>query len=445
MLQCPEAGAAAPGTEGGVSATTGGAPGNGDLGAALGGLLGDLLDVPWPGGWRLASAARTRDGFCGLVLEREGRALNLWIAPATADTGCFCATPRFKIGYSDPPPGVADFALLRCLEARVRANEDAAHGALESALAPPDATPPDAPPRDDGPVSGPRDAVLLVTPRCSETCPFCAVDESSPNRCFTEESAVAALRVLAGRGVRDVTLGGGEPTLVGYLPRLVATGRGLGMKVQVDTNGVVGDDGAFWDAFRDDGGRPALPDVLLVSFHTQRPERVGEITGVPGTFDRKVAAVREALRRGVTVAVNFVVTTVNLDELAAFPSFVAATFGTRLSIVFSIVAPSGRARGRPWLWPRLADLAPALDGALASAEGLGITAMVPDVCGVPPCVAPRHLRAFDAVRTPVAVTGAMMRDHAKPESCRACRFDATCVGVWKAVAARDGFGGLAPL
>lgn len=87
-------------------------------------------------------------------------------------------------------------------------------------------------------------AAVLFIPGCNLRCPYChnasLVERPFPDDLLSFEEAAAYLRkrknVLGG-----VCLSGGEPTLFAPLPELIASVRGLGYPVKLDTNGTLPD------------------------------------------------------------------------------------------------------------------------------------------------------------------------------------------------------------
>jgi len=79
--------------------------------------------------------------------------------------------------------------------------------------------------------------VVMLLPSCNLTCPFCITEDSLSALSFGQ--AVALLDRFATSGVRNVVLGGGEPTLWPHdVFRLAAEAKARGMFVQLGTNGV---------------------------------------------------------------------------------------------------------------------------------------------------------------------------------------------------------------
>ncbi|MEI6500434.1 MAG: PqqD family peptide modification chaperone [Armatimonadota bacterium] len=289
---------------------------------------------------------------------------------------------------------------------------------------------------------------IALTYRCQHKCPFCYADAPRRGGKVGEMTAEQVCRIID--CIRDdahvptISFTGGEPTLVPDLPRWVARAKAQGMTVVVQTNGLLAWRDDFWDSFRDATGRAVLPDCLFVSFHTRHPDRVEVLTGLGQTFLYKVAAVRAAVARGVHVELNFVIQNGNLDEVPTFPAFVLETFGAAVSIMFSVVAPTGRSSQRPDLWPTMNDLAPRLASALQIATALGIRVSIPEACGVPICVLPSWRSVFQSLSRDRDV-GPPAEDRVKPPLCSTCAVNERCIGIWRRYAEVHGTGEFVPI
>jgi len=377
--------------------------------------------------------------LCGrieLVWRKAGQSFILWVCRMEDAERSFAQTERHRLGHLGEPPDpqalqliLAMAEILRHWEARGVDHHLARYFEVPRGVA----------------ATG-ESLEVRVTLRCNERCPFCGTGDSAINVAESSAEVESLIEQAPGLGVNVVTLTGGEPTLRPELPRWIRRIHELGLKADVQTNAVLLDDPGVWDAYVGPDGRPDLPDVLLVSLHTQHPERLAALVGVPGArLDRKLAAIRIALARGIYVRVNFVVTTLNADEIDAFPGFLAATYPhhlRKMEVMFSFATPHGRMEANRNLWPRIPDVAPALGRALERSEALGLQAMVPDTCGLPPCVLPDHARFF-WTSTRAAAGAVVPYERMKWTSCRQCRWDDRCIGVWRAYVAlhgAEGFG-----
>lgn len=395
-------------------------------------LLGTRFLGPDAGfGYRCTDVARGRS--IDITYGKDGRSFVVWLEPRETGSEYFLQTRRFNVGYRGDPPDSNAMELLESLARRVREREDDWTGELAD----------DAPGAADPRVIGGR-LEIRVTDQCNEECPFCNTDDSAVNVILEPDRVTRAIHQARELGAWQVVFTGGEPTLRRELPGWVALARGLGLRVWIQTNGVIPGHRAFWERFRDPDGNVFLPDALLVSFHTRFPDRVEGITGVPGTLDRKIACVRTALELGIHVGLSYVVSTLNLEETGDFPAFMAATFGTDLELCLSVMAPTGRALENLSLMPLVRDAAPHVARALDESDRLGINALLLEVCGFPMCVLPDHLSHFDAYR-PGRGEVDKPNDRVKWDFCRQCVLDGQCIGVWRRYVALHGSDGFSPV
>lgn len=385
-------------------------------------------------GWQLTRSERGES--VQLHFVRGDLALELWLRPVSAQTSCWTQTSHFKLGYRGTLPSGGE-QLLSEVATRVRANEDALTRAALVRLF--------EVPGDINELQMSWGAVALrLTLRCNEKCPFCSASHAGGNLVTERDRMHEAIDRAAAMGAKLMLITGGEPTLVAWLPELVAHIHQAGMRCRIETNGVIPSSAEYWQAFQH------LPDELFMSFHTQHPERLPGLTGLGGTFDRKLACVRIAQQLGIHVILNAVATSSNLDEIGQMPAFVAKSFGTGVEMMFSVAAPLQRASANFSVVPRAGLAAKALDEALISAKALGLRAVVPDVCGLPRCVLPAHAAAFAAHERTEALTAEDRRslaspDHVKGPGCGDCVHDATCLGVWRQYADSYGFSEFTPV
>lgn len=374
-------------------------------------------------GWTLEDAKWYSDHLCLLRFSREGREFHVFIANRDADSDAFIETTLFKLGYNEEYPDPEGLDLVRAIAQRLETLDSYTSDEVVSFLGK------GAPKRNivhqevhEGVVEGFRDTVLRVTTHCNERCPFCFVNPKDP--ALDEASALKVIEKIAEKGGKKVTFGGGEPTLAPYLPALVRYAKGRGLYVIVQSNGLFGPD--FWDRF------DVLPDSVLFSLHTQFPERLEMLTGRAGTMEKKLAAIRQTLSKGICVNLNFVISNLNIDEVPLFPSFVSRTFRPwKVGVVFSVVEPCQRVKESPEIIPTFSELSRALTMALRSGIEEEICCLVPDTCGVPPCLAPDYYWLFLTAAKRIEVTESAMKGRVKSPGCCSCIFDRWCLGVWE--------------
>ncbi|MCL4178977.1 MAG: radical SAM protein [Verrucomicrobia bacterium] len=187
-------------------------------------------------------------------------------------------------------------------------------------------------------------AEVALTRRCQLRCRFCygACSPEAESRASTAVQMTTAevarvLRVIRHDAqVPSVSFTGGEPTLRGDLPELIAEAKTLDLRVNLITNGTRID--------RDYARRLADAglDSAQVSLEGVRASTHDHMTGGPGSFQRTCQAVRHLANAGLHVHTNTTITSFNLDDCPAMPRFVKNQLG-RDRFSMNLVIPTGRA------------------------------------------------------------------------------------------------------
>ena len=193
-------------------------------------------------------------------------------------------------------------------------------------------------------------AEVALTYRCNLTCGFCYAgcgvaglpEGWSEDRAMSDAEVCRVLEVIRHDArCPSVSFTGGEPTLRPGLPRFVRHAKGLGLKVNLISNGQRLDDeraAALADAGLDsaqlslEGPDPALHDAIV---------------GRPGAFDRLWAGVERLRARGVRVHTNTTLSRRNLDTAEEIVDLVADRQLDRLTM--NLVIPCGSAGADPAL------------------------------------------------------------------------------------------------
>ncbi len=361
--------------------------------------------------------------FTELIFGNKNSSFSVWITSIDRDTAAFAQTKRFKIGYRSKGDDQVAVNATRMVAKLVQKNEQSLQEQTYSVVFMNRLTP------GSELVLFEDMAELRVTLKCNERCPFCntIVDEHTrPDNVIDDRSMIKDLIVQAhNQGARTVVFTGGEPTLLRDLPEFIRFTHSQGMAAWIQTNGVIPHTHEYWQRF------PELPDYVFVSFHTTKPERVKLLTGVGGTFSNKLETLKLLKKFGILFGINFVITRLNMDEIPLIPDFLGALLGVRgYDINYSFVAPSGRAAGNKDLIPRVGDVQELLAQAIDRCQQLGIDVRIPENCGFPRCVMPRY-EAFFAASHRSRPIQAMDMDHVKFPRCRDCKYDTTCIGMWR--------------
>ena len=283
--------------------------------------------------------------------------------------------------------------------------------------------------------------VLRINFHCNQACDFCFVSRQlpAPEDALIEEELCDAARVGAA-----LAISGGEPTLNPRLPRYIARARELGIEdLELQTNAVKMSDPAYAASLATAGLR-----LAFVSLHGTTAATSDRVTAAPGTFGKTLDGMRNLLREGVGVRVNFVVCGYNAGEFPELPDFIDRELrsvpGARVEVNFSFVAPSSNVPRDAALVPRFSDVAWALEAALSRAAALGLDLLGFDSqCGVPPCFLPERVRARAfAQDLPAQELAAFAGSFRKAPACERCSFTRRCYGVRSGYAEMYGTGEL---
>lgn len=276
-----------------------------------------------------------------------------------------------------------------------------------------------------------RNVDVNIGKACNLRCRFCSNGDPLPEELRWADPAAAEAELLRRRqeGAEAVGFLGGEPTLYPQLERLVRAARAAGFsRIALCTNGTRLADADLLQRLLDAG-----VTRVAVSIHSHLRSVEDHITRRPGSFERKLLALRNlvaAERHGRLpdgVSLNAVLHGRNVASLDRFVRFMAQ-LGVG-SIRFNFIRPCRLAAGsRIWL-PRLSRVTPAILRVVQLNESLLHLAL--NFADLPFCKYPRQVLADPELRrryigeawdlaTDVSVT---WRHRRKPMPARAARFN----------------------
>ena len=216
-------------------------------------------------------------------------------------------------------------------------------------------------------------AEVALTYRCNLTCAFCYAGCGagglplgwSEKRVMGDDEVCRVLDAIRHEArCPSVSFTGGEPTLRASLPRLVRHAKGLGLKVNLISNGQ-----------RLDGARVAALaeaglDSAQLSLEGETAALHDAIVGRPGAFDRLWAGAFRLRARGIRVHTNTTLSRRNLDRAEAIVDLVAERGLGRLTM--NLVIPCGSAGGAPGLSVSYREVGDHLLRLRARAEARGV-------------------------------------------------------------------------
>lgn len=185
---------------------------------------------------------------------------------------------------------------------------------------------------------------------CNENCVFCTVALDNERELSTEE-VKSRLLLLAERKTPSVAFTGGEPTLREDLPELIKFAKKLGMRVELQTNGVL-----LHNKTRAKKILGAGVDMVVVSLHSHKEEISERLTNSPKTYKKTIEGIKNISKLCKNVQISHVINTLNYKDLYDFVIFTRKQFPGVSCIYFGFVRPNGNALKNSWVVPKISDI-----------------------------------------------------------------------------------------
>lgn len=165
----------------------------------------------------------------------------------------------------------------------------------------------------------PKEVMIEVTPRCNFQCEFCfnrASFAQQDHGQFQEPSATYIKKIIDSIKKAKVPIArftGGEPLLRNDIFDLIKYAKSKGLKVRLNTNG------SLIKNYKMAKQLAKYLDYVLFSMHTYNAKKDEKITGVKGSFEKKLRAVKWFKKAGVrTIRVSTIATLDNIRNLEKF-------------------------------------------------------------------------------------------------------------------------------
>ena len=279
---------------------------------------------------------------------------------------------------------------------------------------------------------------------CNNRCVFCGSGQLTEQRIarrMDSAPVIAALEAAASKGVRRVTLLGGEPTIQPSFRPALEAAVDLGFtEIVIFTNGVRSTQprflaetvalGRFTWRFSIQGGNEAAHD---------------DVTRRPGSFAKIIAGLRWLGERGQDLTANSCVNELSYRSLPDFPALLGR-YGVRQLHVDLVRPNSVGARTREYLrsiLPRFSDMRPYVEAMLDGFDELDPLFDV-NIGNLPYCQLPAHAaRVHHGGESTITVTTRGANELSRlwdkysyqrtgmrhPPACRACGYLPHCRGV----------------
>lgn len=283
--------------------------------------------------------------------------------------------------------------------------------------------------------------LLRVGLACNVECIFCNIPSESG--LYPVSLSLADIKNMADEIFKKdlypkISITGGEPTIRKDLVEIVKYLKKKGAKtIEIQTNGIMLADNDLAGRLKKAGIGKAF-----VSFHSHLPKIHDLLISRNGGFEKCIQGIKNLLDCGVEVILNPVVNSLTYRSLPDYIDFVHENFPKVICMSLSVVQPNQRAIKNKKIIPRYGAIGPFVEKALDLADKYNIVVNNPN-CGLPLCIGGWHKRLDRCLdynenlamnKNLESAHPKQLIDKVKPASCRKCKLNEFCNGVWRGYA-----------
>ena len=179
-----------------------------------------------------------------------------------------------------------------------------------------------------------RNAYLAICYACNENCRFCPCSKKEKiDHPFTSYSVLLQkIDELINRGITDITVSGGEPTLHPHLADIISYMQNRGVTVTILSNGERFSDETFRVEFLKKVDHKNLK--VITTMHSHIPSEHEKANCTPGSFYKTVSGLQSIIAAGVRVIIKHCITQANYRDLPLFLPFIKNTFRDTTEVQF---------------------------------------------------------------------------------------------------------------
>ena len=175
-------------------------------------------------------------------------------------------------------------------------------------------------------------AYIEITEKCNSKCVYCQIDQP---RDIDMDAAIykSIIDQLSELKAFEIRIGGGEPLLCKQIVPYVAYAHSKGLAVWICTNGRLLNKKMAFEL------KKAAATGVKVSLDSCIPNKHNQLRGGTGSWEKAVAAIRNAQLAGLEVMINYTIGVQNIDEyeqMIHFGNLLGCTVATHF------IMPKGR-------------------------------------------------------------------------------------------------------
>jgi MoaA/NifB/PqqE/SkfB family radical SAM enzyme len=290
---------------------------------------------------------------------------------------------------------------------------------------------------------------VLMGWRCNCNCIFCSVGHKlrEDGRVKTWEDIRSDIDFAKRSGSSIISFSGGEPTIRKDVFRAVEYAKSLGFEtIEIQTNGRLLSYKDFSRRLIDSG-----VNRFIISVHAHNKELGDFLLRSSGAWEQAIRGIENLKSLGMNnIRFNVVVCEHNYRQLPEIIDFLLGFKAIGYHMVF--VIPDGHAYRQRDIIPRMTDVVPYMKRATDRIASSGGEAWM---YSIPYCL----LDGYEYTVAEMSITDTILRGPGfeasiqdnrrkhrfKAESCKRCRYNPICLGVWKRYVDIHGFGEFRPV
>jgi len=291
---------------------------------------------------------------------------------------------------------------------------------------------------------------VLLAWKCNSNCVFCSVGHK-----FREGKVKSWEKVKKhidyGKEVKSETISfsGGEPTILNYLEKAVKYAKNLGFKtIEIQSNGRMFYYKDFAEKIVNAGA-----NRFLISLHADNPETGDALSRYKGSFEQTVQGIKNLKALGVeNLRFSTVITRMNYRDLPRIMEFLLAFDPIGIHVNYVIIDGNAYELRDVIMPPKMSEVAQYVHEAIKIVKKAGKEIWI---YSFPFCL----LHGYEFVVADMGSKDSKLfgpdfvvslqenrhKHRVKSKSCKACRYDPICLGVWRRYAKIFGLDELRPV
>lgn len=287
------------------------------------------------------------------------------------------------------------------------------------------------------PILQPSAYYIRITTKCNNRCVFCNVGKS---KSISFGDVLEAIQRIP-ENTKEVVITGGEPCIDRNMAKYIQYIRSVrNVKITIQTNAIVCAYPNFAKKLEE-----LKINKVIINYPAHNLDEHRRLTGNELRYVH--SGLDNLFDSSIDVVINYLINSNNYSLLPDFALWLTHRYGSRFSVFFTTLIPSGGALSTPEHFISYSEIIPYLRDSIHILLNSNIKFIIAGMYGIPLCILGDLLVYSENYMylnpNCHAETGEDM--FVKGKNCSKCRFDKICTGVWKYYAKHFGLEEINPI